>query len=128
MLDLNATTLLRFLKENCRAEGSTYLLHREEVSFLFFHDPSLIARTCVALVRSTSSNAPLPRGLSDPIHTNGHTSVCDYEPQQGGKSVSLYDVTALSAERQKRWKWLRKSCRSISSADGLMFGVKRLTK
>lgn len=25
---------------------------------------------------------------------------------QGGKSVSLYDVTALSAKRQKRWKWL----------------------
>lgn len=54
MLDLNATTLLRFLRENCRAEGSSYLLHREE----------------------------------------------------GGKSVSLYDVTALSKQRQKRWRWL----------------------
>ena len=54
MIDLNATTLLRFLKENCATEGHTYLLYREE----------------------------------------------------GGKTVQLYDVTALSAERQRRWKWL----------------------
>ncbi len=54
VLDLNATTLLRFIKENCRAEGSTYLLHREE----------------------------------------------------GGKSVSLFDITALSSQRQRRWTWL----------------------
>jgi len=53
-IDLNATTLLRFLKANCWEDGKTYLLHREE----------------------------------------------------GGHTLALYDVTALSAHRQKRWKWL----------------------
>ncbi|CAM9424851.1 unnamed protein product [Chrysoparadoxa australica] len=53
-VELNATTLLRFLQENCQKDGGTYLLHREA----------------------------------------------------NGQSLELYDVTALTSARLRRWQWL----------------------
>jgi hypothetical protein len=77
-VDMNATMLLRYLKQHCSAPNSTYLLHR------------------------TSGTSTAVGGGGGDEHKDAAAGGGN---GSGTASIHLYDITALTQKRQRQWTW-----------------------